>query len=235
MNKLSLNVSKSKSLLFSRNRNMVNERIIIRVGDQQLEQQDVYKYLGLYLDNRLNFDKHVEYLCNNVKQKLGTLGKIRKYLDQGTSLMLYKSLILPVIDYGDIVYMTTSQNNLGKVQKLQNSACRIILRAERRTSTKYMHDQLELLELAPRRRYHLDTQVYKCMNNMVPQYISNMFENIELRHGVNTRSAANNVLVIPHTRTLAGESAFTVRAPLSWNRLPEDVKKAETLESLYCI
>ena len=62
VNKLSLNVSKSKSLLLRWNRYIVNERIIIRVGDQYLEQQDVYNYLGLYLDNKLNFDKHIDYM-----------------------------------------------------------------------------------------------------------------------------------------------------------------------------
>ncbi len=69
------------------------------------------------------------------------------------------------------------------------------------------------------------------MNNLAPLYISDIFEDIELRHGVNTRSTARHDLVIPRSRTVAGESAFAVRAPVSWNRLARDVKSAETLES----
>ena len=76
----------------------------------------------------------------------------------------------------------------------------------------------------------MSTQTYKCMN-LAPQYISDIFEDTELRHGVNTRSASNNDLVTLCSRTVAGESAFVVRALVSWNRLPGDVKSAETLES----
>ncbi len=97
-------------------------------------------------------------------------------------MMLYKSLVLQVIDYADIVKMTSNLNNFGKVQKLQNFACRIVLEAERRTINKDMNAQLHLMELTAQRKYHFDIQVFKCMNNMAPDYICNPFEEIYLRH-----------------------------------------------------
>ncbi len=80
------------------------------------------KYLGVILDDILSFDSHVEYMHGKVVKKLGIVRKARDFQDLGTSVHLYKSLVLPHIDYCDLVYCCTSEANLQKLQKLQNCA-----------------------------------------------------------------------------------------------------------------
>ena len=85
------------------------------------------KYLGVTLDEQLNFNKHIEIVHGKAVNKLGMLRRFRDFLDRKSSLTLYKSLVLPQISYCDIVYCTTNQSSKDKLQKVQISALRCIL------------------------------------------------------------------------------------------------------------
>ncbi len=73
----------------------------------------------------------------------------------------YKSLVLPVMDYGDVIYMATTKNVLNKLQQIQNVCCRIILRTNKRTPITEMHKELNLLKLELRREQHLSELCHK--------------------------------------------------------------------------
>ena len=53
------------------------------------------------------------------KEKLVPLPVFLRFVNQYVCLMLYKSLLLPHIDYGDIIYMHTSKRNLDKLQVIR--------------------------------------------------------------------------------------------------------------------
>ena len=120
---------------------------------------------------------------------MGLLGRIRKYIKQNTALLLYKTLLLPVIDYGDIIYGTATLNHLGKVQKIQNTACRIILMVNKRRHLLDMHLELKLHRLDMRRKYHLDTLVFKCLSGLSPQYLASLLVSLDQVRNVVTRAA----------------------------------------------
>ena len=77
---------------------------------------------------------------------------------------------------------------------------------------------------------HVDTQMFKCLNALAPDYLSILFECLSLHHGVNTRAVANKDLKIPKSRTSAGEQCFGARGALSWNKVPHDIKEATTVK-----
>ena len=114
----------------------------ITIGNEKIDRVTHMKYLGVVLDKKLTFDKHINQTHSKASQKLGILRRSRDYLDHSTSLTLYKSLVLPHLDYCDIVYMCTTVQNLNKLQLIQNGACRTILRAPKDTSVSEMHKDL---------------------------------------------------------------------------------------------
>ncbi len=83
---------------------------------------------------QLSESRQFEYNLSYFWQ-LRVVSKVVKsgYFRQDTTLMLYKTLVLPLFDYGDIIYMNTSDEQLERIQKLQNMACRVILLAGPRT------------------------------------------------------------------------------------------------------
>ena len=125
-NKLSLNASKTKQMVFG-TRSMVKKAKNIRLMVEGVALQVVpsYKYLGVTLDSTLSFNIHVKNVTTMVSYKAILLGKIRKYLQEDVALRIYKSMILPYFDYGDVIYGKSNQDSLDKLQRLQNKCLRI--------------------------------------------------------------------------------------------------------------
>ena len=112
------------------------------------------KYLGIILDKELKFAEHVAYLKQKLIGRTKMLGKLRPIIGQNLALELYKSLILPVIDYGDIVYDCLSSKASNDLQKLQNYALRIVLHSGYEKSISDMHKETKLMFLSDRRHSH---------------------------------------------------------------------------------
>ena len=71
----------------------------------QLEQVDAYKYLGVVLDPRLNFNAHIDRLVGKAKQRIGCISRFRKYASKSVALTLYKSLVIPLFDFNSNVIL----------------------------------------------------------------------------------------------------------------------------------
>ena len=76
----------------------------LNISNGYLSREHVYKYLGIFLDSHINFDKHMDYVSKITSRKTFLLAKIRNLIDQQTALYIYKSMIMPIFDYGDIIY-----------------------------------------------------------------------------------------------------------------------------------
>ena len=97
-----------------------------------------------------------------------------------------------------ILYMNTTAEQLDRLQKLQNAACRVILLTDARTHIVDMHDQLSMTNLEYRRYLHLAIFVFRVLKGLiVSNQLAYMFEPVHLRHAVTTRANVGNDLVIP--------------------------------------
>ncbi len=101
----------------------------------------------MILENTISFKPHIQYIQAKIILMPKMLHKVRKICNQTTSLMLYKTLISPILDYGDMLYAGITQKEKIKIQRLQNSACRIILRKGYLESADGMHPELNLDKL----------------------------------------------------------------------------------------
>ena len=98
----------------------------IKMNNEIVDRVNQLINLGMVIDENLLWDKHLEQVYNKTCQKLRAIRKVRNCLNEKTSSILYKSLVLPHIDYGDVIYLTSNKDLLDKLQKVQNRACRII-------------------------------------------------------------------------------------------------------------
>ena len=81
-------------------------------------------------DENLNWNKHIENILKKIGKMVGFLGRLRRSLSESVLNLIYRSLILPLFDYGDVIYSSTFKNHTDKLQKLQNRAGRIILKVK---------------------------------------------------------------------------------------------------------
>lgn len=112
-----------------------------------LKQCEDFKYLGVYIDNTLSWNKHITYLASRIYPKLKMLNRIAPFLSQRVLLNIHKQTILPIVDYGCIVRGDCGKNNSQRLERLQNQAMRTILSTNRNTCSQEMRSKLSLLSL----------------------------------------------------------------------------------------
>ena len=90
------------------------------------------KYLGVILDEKLKFDKNINYLCMKLGQKLNIMNRLRNDLNCQQKLGIYKSIIQPHFDYCSSIIFLSNKSNIARLQKIQTKILRQIVKANRR-------------------------------------------------------------------------------------------------------
>ena len=65
----------------------------LTISNHVIERQDFTKFLGVLLDENLNWKKHIKYTENKIAKNLGLFYKIRSFLDRNVLLVLYYSYV----------------------------------------------------------------------------------------------------------------------------------------------
>ena len=155
VNKLTISTKKSKLMAFgSRSKVKKAKNVKIYLNGDMLQKVPTFKYLGMVLDPTLNFKHHVSHVIRTVLHKMTLLAKVKKYLNNDVALQIYKSMILPYLDYADVVFSGTNSGDLDKLQRLQNRCLRMCLGYDRLFSTDKAHKRAMVPFLKDRRRAH---------------------------------------------------------------------------------
>ena len=162
-NRLSLNVSKTKSMAFMSDHNRKkNFRLGLRMNGKEIEEVQTYRYLGIQIDHKLSGEPQFTKTVQSLGIKLRTFGRIRRFLNTTAALTVYKSTILPIIDYSDLFQFLWSSKNLQKLQKMQKWALRIVYWNEHpHMDEDNMHVAANLTKLKHRRILHLLSLMYQ--------------------------------------------------------------------------
>ena len=227
-NKLHLNISKCKFMLFGTSKRLAKTQTPdVYIGNEKLEHVNHYKYLGVWLDSTLNWKTHLHKMQSKIKQRLGMLRRVRHCIDASTTLLLYNSIILPLLDYCDTVYGNCNIADIIKLQILQNRAGKIILEVPYDTRTQKVLTDLNWFYMTERLFYHRCILMFKCLNGLAPAYLSDVFSFNS--HAYNTRSATRRNLRLPKCKSMTGQKAFHYLGAKLWNTLSIDTRNCTTI------
>ena len=82
---------------------MVNGPVKLYVNNTLLEEKNHVKYLGIMMDNNLNWKSHAKYIAKKIKRSIGILSKLRYYGTFDTLITLYFALLYPFLIYGFLI------------------------------------------------------------------------------------------------------------------------------------
>ncbi len=191
-NKLALNVNKTKAMIISLKSNLDTENNIVKISNEQIDYVDDFKYLGFWLDKRLDFNKHLDYIEKKMLGKYHMLKNISRKLNANNLDMLYKSLISPHIDYCSSVLFLFNDSQMEKLQKIQNRMMRLILKAPWDTHIADMLNRLGWLSIKQRIYFNTMKFIYKIENDLeTPEYLKkNLVKRKEVtNHNLRRKSA----------------------------------------------
>ena len=211
----------SRQTLIKESHNEIN----IKLEDQVTSKVDHAKSLGLIIDNRRSWPNHVNELRKKVTSDIGALRRIRPLISQSTAVLVFNSLI-PHFDYCSLVWDCLSDQLSYKLQKLQNRAARVILKANYGTSSSLLLDILKWDKLVIRRKKHKAIMMFKSLNEQAPVYLQNLFH--ERSTDYDLRNSFHK-LTLPRPRTNYLKRSFSYSGALLWNSLPENVREIKSV------
>ena len=125
-NKLTLNADKTICVVFSPKRD-TNSKIDLKLGDFAIPCCTQTKFLGIWLDKNLDWNKHIDILLRKLKQNVGLLRKSKNMLDKMALRSLYYAHIHSHLSYSISIWGSMLNNKqIQKLQKLQNTCLGIL-------------------------------------------------------------------------------------------------------------
>lgn len=92
-NKLSLNLSKTKFMLFTNQKCPDNVRLTL--NGITIERVSEFRFLGVLIDEKFKWKSHIAYVRNKICKNIAVLSKVKFMLNYKAMRILYCSFILP--------------------------------------------------------------------------------------------------------------------------------------------
>lgn len=147
-----LSMAKTQVICFSKKK--TNPTINIKMYRETLEQTSVVRFLGVWMDSKLNFRVHIQKIIDTCKKVINIMrclagaewGAHRQSLKS-----IYVALLGATIDYGSMVYSSASKTQLAKIEAIQNQALRICCGAIRSSPVSSLNVETGVMPLGMRR------------------------------------------------------------------------------------
>ena len=194
-NKMHIHYQKTSCMTIGTRQRLVGtDHLNIKADNINIRSVSNQKLLGLYIDENLNWNTHIDNLCKAVSSKISLLRQLAEFAPLQVQKQFYQGYILPLLDYGSITWGSTSSANIERLSKLQKRAARIILKADFDTPSVLMFQKLDWLSVRSRIKYNKAVVINKALNNMTPDYITKLLIPMSQTHSLNLRSGHNGTI-----------------------------------------
>ena len=225
-NKLKLNDDKTDMLVITSPR--LQSRVPISsmtIGEIEVPASPIARNLGTTFDCVMNMEKHINNICSSCYYHLRNLSAIRGSLTQEATERLVHAFITSRLDNGNALFYALPSKLTAKLQRVQNTAARIVTKTSRSHSISAVLKQLHWLPVKQRIQYKILTLTWKSLHGQAPGYIDELLTPYVPSRTL--RSASSHKLVTPKCESNYGKRAFASAAPELWNALPMPLKETD--------
>ena len=187
-----------------------------------MKRVDHTKFLGVIIDDKLNWSFHINSIKNKIAKGIGVIYKARRLLNKSTLITLYYSFLYSYLDYGIIAWGNTYQSYLDSIIKIQKRAVRTISSASRCAHTEPIFKELVLLPL--RKIYTLNVSVFmhKYHLRVLPDVFLSMFVRNSAVHAYHTRQS--DLSHVPSWRLEIVCRSIRVQSVRIWNFMSDKIE-----------
>ena len=228
VNKLSLNVKKTNYIIFGNKKKVVNyDHLKLEQDGKVIDQVYETKFLGVYLDNKLNWKAHISHLRLKLSRGIGIMNRVRHIVPRKVLLMLYHTLIYPYLVYCNVSWGSANKSLLNTLFILQKRAVRICSGSTFRSHSSPLFSNLRLLKLIDVINFQTAIFMYKIKYKLVPQCCMHYATVNSADRFHNTRNLSYFVKI--HFRTNIRAHSLSVRGPQLWDTLPLSIQQEARL------
>ena len=219
-NRLSINFSKTHSMLFS---NILSFKDVteIYMNGRMIEYASSVKFLGLIIDDKLKFNLYIDYISKKISKNSGVLHKLKQYVPTRTLTCLYRSFIECYLNYCTVVFGKAFQAHVKKLEILQRKCVRIVAGLPPLSHSNPIFYNLKLMKFIDIYNYNLGVYMFKNIGNFESNFRVNPYL---------TRSGDHYAPNFQRL-SLTQNQSIKFQAPKLWYQIPLEIRQCRSLTS----
>ena len=204
-NRMSLNLTKTNYMLFSNSLGALPGDLVF--NGESICRVVTTKFLGIFIDENLNWSSHITSLCKTIARNTGVLSRLRYFFPEHILKIIYNSFILPYISYGILTWgNAASKKQLDRIHIIQKRAIRAIAGAERLAHSAELFSRLNVFTVFDLYKYFVAIFMFQVHTKAIPQALAITFCKNEQVHNYCTRQGLKKkyVCLPSHCKNLSG-------------------------------
>ena len=230
-NRLKLNDDKTEALLFSHTNKVVPLPSSVSLNACDIPFSDSVRNLGFIFDSNLSMRQHVSKVCQVAYLELKRISSIRHLLTDSAAKTLVTSCVLSRLDYCNSLLIGVPHSVIQPLQRVQNFAARLVLKASRFESSTSLLSTLHWLPIEQRIKYKAACICYSVVSGTAPAYISELLHAYSPSRTLRSSSDTRLFQIPRYRRKTHAFRSFAHFGPSLWNNLPFDLRNLPSLSS----
>ena len=195
-----------------------------------MEQCSTYKYLGVHLDENLNWKTHIDYLCKKLSKMCGIFSKLRHCCSKNLLKVIYFALVESHMQYCNMIWGNANEHILKPLISLQNKIIKIICFAPYSSDEVESHyADLKLLNLKQLHKLSKAKFMYKFKNGKLPASFDNFFTVAHHQHNYALRSRETNDYKRVWGKTRFGKQMLQDEGVQLWNNISPEIRNSNSI------
>ena len=133
--------------MFTKKGKIENSNFNISIKKIEIKHSDHVKYLGVYIDDKMNWSYHINHLKQHLQKSFGLICKISHCINKKTTRMLYYALVYSHLQYGIPSWGFADAFYMKSLNTLHNNVLRIIADCGYRTKSSPVYKKQNILKL----------------------------------------------------------------------------------------
>jgi hypothetical protein len=230
-NLLKLNQDKTELMIFApKHRVKELTDFSISFGGNIIDDTPYVKNLGAYFDRTLSMEKQCNAIARSCYFHIQNIGCIRSFISEDACKMLVNALVTSRLDYGNALLYGITKNLTDKLQRVHNTAARLITRTKKMDHITPVLICSHWLPVEYRNQYKLILYAFKALHGLAPVYLTELVKPYIPSRSLRSQSAL--LLQVPTARTKTyGNRRFDKTASTLWNNIPLQLKTVDSLSA----
>ena len=199
--------------------------VSVNIDGEIIKGSKSVKLLGLYIDNKLDFNEHISKICKTVSLKLHALTRISPYLNIERLRIIMKAFIESQFSYCPLIWMFHSQTLNNRINRLHERALRLVYKNSISTFEELLEKD-NSFTVHHRNLQKLVTEIYKAKHNLSPPFMKEIFRDSINPYNLHRNPEFKNSNIHSVSN---GSETISFRGPKTWALVPDYIKNSKSL------
>jgi len=198
----------------------------LMVGCSEIKEEPFVKLLGIYIDNKLNFDYHISKIVKKANSKIAVVRRSFKYLSHYKKKILLSSFVQSQFSFSPLVWMMHSKKATVKINRVHKNLLKLLY-DDSESSFQQLLAIDKTFTIHETNIQKLMIEMYKAKARDGPSLLQDIFKD-PCYNGPSLRNGKH--FIKPNIRTQKyGEKSLEYFGTLIWNLLPMEIKEANSI------